>query len=295
MFRIGEFSTIAQVSGRQLRYYDQLGLLEPVRIDPETGYRYYSAGQLPRLNRILALKELGLTLDQIGRFLDDDVSAEEIRGMLKMKKEEIEQAMRDALAHFRYIESRISQIENRGALHDYDVVVKSIPAQRYLALRTTVSPQLGEARQLLLEMQRVLPEHVGSRALGLGTIILHADVWEDEAVDMEIGFILNSEKDYRIKITGEHVMAVRELPAIEKVATTLHVGLPREVHRSYSEIARWAETNGYRFAGPGRKVFIHLPEPGNELQTVAEVQFPLERLVLETPMQTKLKANRRKF
>ena len=53
MFRIGEFSKIAQVSGRLLRYYDEIGLLIPESIDPETGYRYYSARQLPRLNRIL--------------------------------------------------------------------------------------------------------------------------------------------------------------------------------------------------------------------------------------------------
>ena len=62
MFRIGEFAQIAQVSGRQLRFYDQLGLLPPAHIDPQTGYRYYSIRQLPRLNSILALKELGLSL-----------------------------------------------------------------------------------------------------------------------------------------------------------------------------------------------------------------------------------------
>ena len=60
MFRIGEFSQIARVSGRLLRYYDSIGLLRPVRTDPQTGYRYYSAAQLGELNRILALKELGL-------------------------------------------------------------------------------------------------------------------------------------------------------------------------------------------------------------------------------------------
>ncbi len=107
VFRIGEFSTIAQVSGRQLRHYDQLGLLKPIYIDPETGYRYYSASQLPRLNRILALKELGLTLDQIGQFLEENVSADELRKMLHRKQEEIEQAMRESQMHLNYIETRI--------------------------------------------------------------------------------------------------------------------------------------------------------------------------------------------
>jgi MerR HTH family regulatory protein len=54
MFRIGEFAQIAQVSSRQLRFYDQLGLLQPARTDSQTGYRYYSVKQLPRLNSILA-------------------------------------------------------------------------------------------------------------------------------------------------------------------------------------------------------------------------------------------------
>ena len=69
MYQIGEFSKIAQVSGRQLRHYDQLGLLTPSHTDSSTGYRFYSANQLPQLNRILALKEMGLSLDQIKRMV----------------------------------------------------------------------------------------------------------------------------------------------------------------------------------------------------------------------------------
>ena len=82
MFRIGEFAQIAQVSGRQLRFYDQLGLLRPGHIDAQTGYRYYSIRQLPRLNSILALKELGLSLEQIGPLLKEDISAADLRAML---------------------------------------------------------------------------------------------------------------------------------------------------------------------------------------------------------------------
>lgn len=69
MFLIGEFSKISRVSKRLLHYYDDIGLLKPAYIDQTTGYRYYRAGQLPRLNCILALKELGLTLDQIKKML----------------------------------------------------------------------------------------------------------------------------------------------------------------------------------------------------------------------------------
>ena len=81
MFQIGEFSRIARVSGRLMRYYDQIGLLRPDHVDQTTGYRYYSAAQLPRLNRILALKDLGLTLDQVSRMMDDNISTDEIKGI----------------------------------------------------------------------------------------------------------------------------------------------------------------------------------------------------------------------
>jgi DNA-binding transcriptional MerR regulator len=84
MFRIGEFAQIAQVSGRQLRFYDQLGLLRPTHTDAQTGYRYYSIQQLPRLNSILALKELGLSLEQIAPLLEKEISPAELRGMLTM-------------------------------------------------------------------------------------------------------------------------------------------------------------------------------------------------------------------
>ena len=65
MFLTGEFSKISRVSKRLLHHYDEIGLLKPAHIDPSTGYRYYSANQLSRLNRILALKDLGLSLEQM--------------------------------------------------------------------------------------------------------------------------------------------------------------------------------------------------------------------------------------
>lgn len=80
MFKIGEFSKLSLVPAKTLRYYDQIGLLKPNEVDHFTGYRYYSASQLPRLNRILALKDLGLSLEEIGRLLDEELTAAQIRG-----------------------------------------------------------------------------------------------------------------------------------------------------------------------------------------------------------------------
>ncbi|MGG4396869.1 helix-turn-helix domain-containing protein [Paenibacillus thiaminolyticus] len=86
MFKISEFSKISQVSVKTLRYYDQLNLLKPAHIDKFTGYRYYSADQMFQLHRILAYKELGLSLDQIRQMMCEHIPLEQIRGMFRLKQ-----------------------------------------------------------------------------------------------------------------------------------------------------------------------------------------------------------------
>src|SRR5215510_3401762 len=90
MFRIGDFSRLTGVSVKTLHHYDDIGLFKPLRTDPFTGYRFYSFEQLPRLNRILALKDLGFSLEQIARILDDDLSAEQLTGMLRLRQAELQ-------------------------------------------------------------------------------------------------------------------------------------------------------------------------------------------------------------
>ncbi len=61
MFSIGDFAKHGRVSVRMLRHYDGIGLLRPAHVDPHSGYRSYTGEQLVRLNRVIALKELGFT------------------------------------------------------------------------------------------------------------------------------------------------------------------------------------------------------------------------------------------
>ena len=65
MYKIGELSKLCNISVKALRYYDSVGLLVPDEIDNFTGYRYYSAAKLAECYRIIALKELGFSLDEI--------------------------------------------------------------------------------------------------------------------------------------------------------------------------------------------------------------------------------------
>ena len=111
MLKIGEFAEVAQVTHKTLRHYAKLGLLKPIWTDRFTGYRYYSQEQLSRLNRILALKDLGFTLEQIGQILQQELTLGELRGMLRLKHAELAQHIREEQAQLSRIEDRLRRIE----------------------------------------------------------------------------------------------------------------------------------------------------------------------------------------
>src|SRR5512139_3523105 len=163
MFRIGDFSQLGQVSIRTLRLYDEMGLLKPAQIDKFTGYRYYAIEQLPRLNRILALKGLGLSLEQIGDLLKRDLPADQLRGLLTLKQAEIEQQMQAMQAQLRRVAARLTQIEREGKPPQYEVVLKSVEAQTIASCRRSV-PDLAVMTDLRCEMYRLLYRWLTDRA-----------------------------------------------------------------------------------------------------------------------------------
>ncbi len=114
MLKIGEFAKKTQVTVKTLRHYDRLGLLKPAWIDRFTGYRYYAQEQLPRLNRIMVLKDLGFTLQQTGRILQNELTVDELRGMLRLKCAELEQHIEEEQARLARVEARLRQIEHEG-------------------------------------------------------------------------------------------------------------------------------------------------------------------------------------
>lgn len=276
MFQIGEFSRIARVSPRQLRHYEALGLFAPEQIDPATGYRYYSARQLPRLNRIVVLKELGLTLEQVGRLLDKDISPEEIHGMLTMKKAQIEQEVRDELSRILSIEDRLRQIEESGALSDRDVVLRPVQAQQFLSIRQVVA-SIHDGFSLMYELHRLLPERIGKDVLGNFVLLMHSDGFDTENIDVEMGYLLEQESPPTVALSEGRMMTVRTLPAIETAATLVCVGVAHHVS-CYGALGVWIENNNFQLAGPSREVLIESLQPGKEDEAVIELQLPVRRI-----------------
>jgi DNA-binding transcriptional MerR regulator len=276
MFKIGDFSRIARVSGRLLRYYDSIGLLSPQRIDPATGYRYYTAGQLGRLNRILALKELGLSLEQVATLLDGKISVDEIRGMFLLKKAELERTLNEEAMRLRNVESRLAQIDETGAVEDYDIVLKTAEAQPYLAFRHTYSDFAGAIRALK-EVTQYGARRIPETAREALVVVAHSD-FDDESLDLEIGFSLRDDRAKPITLPSGAELRAGELPPAATLATIVRTGPNYQSHLAFGALGLWMDANRFEIDGPSREVFLKMPfEPPNPDDTVVEVQFPVRR------------------
>ncbi|MCX5379994.1 MerR family transcriptional regulator [Streptomyces sp. NBC_00091] len=275
MFTIGDFAKHGRVSVRMLRHYDALGLLRPARVDPVTGYRWYEAAQLARLNRVIALKELGFSLDQVGAVLDERVTAEELRGMLRLRQAELETAMAEAAARLTRVGTRLRTIENEGTMPADEIVVKSLPPVRLAELTGVaesyapqdIGPVIGPLYEDLcrrVETAGVLPTGPGlayyEEAPGgePGSVLVHAGLPVAAAV--------------RAEDLGAGVRIV-ELPGVERAATVVHRGAMDDVLPTAQALARWIDAHGHRSAGYARELTLACPEDPD--QWVTELQEPL--------------------
>ncbi len=271
MFKIGDFSKVAQVSGRLLRYYDEIDLFKPAFIDNETGYRYYTAEQLPDLNRILALKNLGLSLDQIARMVQDEVSTDEIRGMLLLKKSQIEQTLREEVMRLQAVESRLKQIDQAGEWSDLPVAIKDIPPQPFLSSRKHDIGD-GEFYKFYNEVIYAL-EANKTKTYGSCICITHNDIM-DETMDLELGFVIRDNSTSALALPTHPDMEMTILEGAQ-MATLVHVGDWITGLQSYQALGTWVEQSGFEFAGPGREIFIDIKLSDYSEDNIFEIQFPI--------------------
>ncbi|MFJ9678073.1 MerR family transcriptional regulator [Streptomyces sp. NPDC101194] len=274
MFTIGDFARHGRVSARMLRHYDAIGLLHPDRTDPATGYRFYGAAQLARLNRIIALKDLGFTLQQVQAVLDEQVGTEELRGMLRLRRAELEEAMAAAAARLTRVEARLRSIESEGRMPADEAAVKSIAAVRVAELTGTaagfepehITPVIGPLYDRLLPLLGTVglgPSGPGiayyeDAPEGGGAIVVHAGV----TVSAPVGPL------------GDTGITVVELPPFE-AATIVHRGSMDGVLPTAQTLARWIDANGYRSTGYAREISLECPDDRDEW--VTELQEPVTR------------------
>jgi len=272
MIRIGDFSKLSRVSIKTLRFYDEMGLLKPIEVDRFTGYRYYEFDQLPRLYRILALKDLGFSLEEIGRLLEDNLSTEQMRGMLKLRQAEIRQRVEEEEERLDRVELWLRQIEQENSMSKYDVVIKQIEPLKVASVRGVV-PTPPDQRSLWDELIAYLNGQ-GAKMIGPPMAIYHDKEFKERDWDIEVVMPIVDE------LASTNGVKVYDLPSFEKMACVVHTGPFATIGEAYDALAKWIDQNGYHIVGPGRELNLRLPDKlgdQNDPNTVNEIQFPVEK------------------
>jgi DNA-binding transcriptional MerR regulator len=270
MLSIGDFARHGRVSVRMLRHYDSIGLLQPAYVDRVTGHRFYEAQQLSRLNRIVALKGLGFTLQQVQSILDEEVSVEELRGMLRLRQAELQSQIATDTARLAQVEARLRVIETEGTMPADEVQIKRIPGVRVAELTATAASFDPESISPVI--QPLYDELFGrlDRA-GLtpsGPCIANYEDSSDGG-----GILVHATIPVDAGPGADHDFAIVDLPEIEQAATIVHRGSMDNVMPTIQALARWIDANGYRSVGYNRELYIECGE--NSDTWVTELQEPI--------------------
>lgn len=262
MLKIGDFSSLAQVPVKTLRYYDEIRLLSAAHRSSLTGYRFYSVQQLARLYEILSLKQLGFSLKQIKAIVEAQLPTSKIRIMLEARKAELRSVVRSEQAVLDHVEAWIRQIDRDGSLPAHEIVVRPEKARLVASLRDTLR-SYQDAEALFEEVEHHLNKH---NALGRRGAIWHTCESKHRAIDCETLVFLEQ------SVPCTRRIQVYELPG-SRVACTLHCGSDDELPKAYTTMRAWMKDHRYRTAGPNREIYLDW-EPETE-SGVTEIQFPV--------------------
>ena len=263
MLTIGEFSKLGHVSARMLRYYDAMGLLRPAHIGRENGYRYYGEEQLPRLARILRLREFGFPLAEIGPLLALDEP--ELARYLHHRRLEAHRELEALRASLRRMEHELVQMEGISMLSDkYHIIILEDPEQKVFCLHRTIP--ISETHALFEELHRAA-EGAGLRRTGFTQLICHNETFDYSSMDVEAQMVVEGDAP-----------GVKALPA-RTCAAVRHTGPYEDVKYAYEALCAWlAEHPEYRVCGPAVERYLtDESEAATPMDLETGVLFPVER------------------
>ncbi|GAA4673577.1 MerR family transcriptional regulator [Nocardioides nanhaiensis] len=255
MLSIGDFAKHAGLSVRMLRHYDQLGLLTPHAVDPVTGYRSYSATQFPRVNRLVALKDLGFALDQVGRILDGGVGAEELRGMLRLREAQLAEQITADQQRLTGVAARLRAIEREGTMSEHEFLIKPLPAGSLAQVRDRVESmeEIGPMVGSLFERLGELMGAAGLRPAGPATASYTP--LEAGGVDISVGWPTSAGS----ATAASGGLELVDLPAVEQALTLVHHGPMDDIGAAWQALETEVERRGLATSGPGRELYLETP------------------------------------
>ena len=251
-YKIGEFAELSGVSAKTLRFYDEIGILRPAAVDPRTRYRLYVPNQLQELASILALKDVGVSLEDVRKLTGKHGSSKHRRQVLSDLKEKIQQSIQSASQTLSWIDAALDELDDSE--YPIPVVVKRRPPVLIASVRSTVQ-SYAQIERFEQELLRDLP----SNAIGdLRGVLWHRCA--DSGIPEGEPFVA-----LQRRVPSRSVYELKQLPAAT-LACAYSEDDENCAEQVYAAIQKWMNIRGYRLAGPKREIY---------LDRLLEIQFPL--------------------
>lgn len=269
MYRIGLFSKINKVTVKTLRYYDEAGLLKPAYVDEENGYRYYTSEQLPVLHQIVALRQIGFSIEEIAGIL----GGRNVHGIYEQRRAELRAEIDESHRQLRMIEHYLDQI-NGGIGMETQVAIKELPEVIVYSKRMVIPnydayfqlvPQIGkDVVQANPGLKLAEPEYC--------FVIYHDGEYKERDIDVEFCEAVSS--------WGEPAgdIVFKKVERVPSAACLFHKGPYSTIREAYGHLFKWIEENGYAVAGPPRESYIDGKwNRSDEQDWLTELQVPVVR------------------
>ena len=261
---IGRFARASRLSIKSLRNYDESGLLRPVLIDPQSGYRYYRIEQLARADAIRSLRMVGMPLAKIGETLDGEAPTETLMSHLV----ELE-TQRDELD--RMMQQLQRRIETKEYVMSTAVTVKQYEAITAVGHRTSTTAK-GIFSDIPAGFERVLGTlfETGIDPVGPPFTLYH------QAPDGDTdGNIMMCVPVDQAAVNGDDDLGSIAIGA-GAAASIIHRGSYEDMGRSHAAIAAWIQERGHQIVGETREVYLNSPAEVAESDLLTEVLVPID-------------------
>jgi len=245
---IGDFSRMTHLSVKALRFYHDQGLLEPARIDPSSGYRFYDPGQVPVAQVIRRFRDLDMPLDQV-------------RAVLQAS--DVETRTKEIIAHLSSMETKLAELQMsvsslrallEGPATRAEVEFRSIPATRALAVRGTVTVQQAWAwgADVFGEIYGRI-EQAGLKPAGPGGALFPAGFFELHQAELTAFVPLDGSVAGSVAEGGRAEMTT--IPGVE-AAVMLHSGSPADSDQTYGALGTVVAERAIGVEGPIREYYL---------------------------------------
>ena len=274
MLSIGEFSNICQVSAKTLRYYAEIGLLEPSEVNPENGYRYYAIEQLEKMLFINRLKAYSFSLDEIKTILQlEEMQDDHLYLAFIHKKKEIENQLHHYRKLLAQLEDDISAIEQGTSIMSYmdkiDVRLVDVPKMYLLSIRKMVQAEDYPAEYIMC-YEKLFKRIAANKLTMTGSpmVLFHDAEYSPAGLDTEFAIPVQ-----------EYATGTRDFcPGL--CLKTIVQGAYSELPSVYAKQIEWAEKEGYRNTDALFEVYITDPSQiANVKESITEVYYPVKKTV----------------